>query len=222
MDINKEVDEFKESFRNGGVLTKTLLMLGFVFTLSSITSLASVVIEWKGFILEGINFYQRLFVVPVISAASFVGLEYSKTEIHVATISSICTSVGARLLAVGQKAAFREINSRYGSQLIPSTRIYWALAIVVPIGIWVWYGISDPAIRPGYVIFVSIFYPAFIVVPKVIMSKFGYEQFERNRFNYFKAYYAYMAAIFIIIGSLAAINSGLNESKPNIQTSGTP
>lgn len=215
MDIKKEVEAFKESFLHGGILTKILLILGFVFTVSSLTSLSSVVIGWKGFILEGIYFYQSHFVRPVISAASFLSLEYSKTEIHVATISSICVSVGMRLLAEGQKAAFREINSRYGSELTPNVGKYWAIAILLTIGIWAWYGLSNPTIRPWYVILVSIFYPAFIVVPKVIMSKFGFEQFERNHFNYFKAYYAYMTAVFIVIGSLAAINSGLNENKPS-------
>ena len=62
MDINKKVGEFKESFRNGGILTKILLVFGFLFTLSSIASLSGVIIEWKGFILEGLKFYQSFFV----------------------------------------------------------------------------------------------------------------------------------------------------------------
>ncbi len=215
MDVNKEVEEFKESFRDGGILTRALLILGFLFTLSSITSLSSVVIEWKGFILDGLNFYQSYFVKPVISTALILGLEYSKTEIHTATISSICVTVGMRLLSIGQKAAFREINSRYDSDLKPSMTTFWIIAIVVPVGIWVWYGVSNPTIRPWYVILISTFYPVFIVAPKIIMSKFGYEQFEKNQFSYIKSYYAYMATIFIIIGALAAINSGLREAEPN-------
>lgn len=212
MDIHKEIEEFKVSFNEGGILTRTLLILGFIFTLSSVTSLSGIVVEWKGFILDGLNFYQSYFVQPIISAASILGLGYSKTEIHVATISSICVTVGMRLLAIGQKVAFREINSRYDSELEPSMFFYWAIAIVVPLGIWLWYGISNPTIRPWYVISVSILYPIFIVIPKLIMSKFGYEQFEKNHFNYFKSYYAYMVVIFIIIGALAAINTGLHES----------
>ena len=93
--------------------------------------------------------------------------------------------------------------------------MFWVIGIFVPIGIWVWYGISNPTIRPWYVILVSTLYPAFIVIPKIIMSKFGYEQYEKNNFSYIKSYYAYMAAIFIIIGALAAINLGLHEPEPN-------
>ncbi|MFT6915616.1 MAG: hypothetical protein ACJAWL_001926 [Motiliproteus sp.] len=157
MDISKEVEGFRESFRDGGILTRTLLILDFLFTLSSLTSLSGIVVEWKGFILDGLNFYQSYFVSPVISVASIVGLEYSKTEIHVATISSICVTVGMRLLAIGQKAAYREINSRYDSELTPSMTFFWAMTIVIPTGIWLWYGISNPTIRPWYVIIFLLF-----------------------------------------------------------------
>ena len=50
MDINKEIEAFKASFNEGGFLTRTLLILGFVFTLSSITSLSGIVVEWKALI----------------------------------------------------------------------------------------------------------------------------------------------------------------------------
>jgi hypothetical protein len=215
MDLNKEVSEFQDSFKKGGVLTRTLLIFGFLFTVSSITSISKKVIEWKGFILGALDFYQLYFVNSITKVASLVGFHYSSTEIHVATISTTCVIVGARLLATGQKVAFREINTKYNSDLVPSMAMCWLLGVAVPIGIWGWYGLSNPVIRPWYVILVSIFYPAFIVVPKLIMSKFGWVIYEKGHFSYFKSYYAYMAAIFIIIGALAAINLGLQEHKPN-------
>ncbi|MCU8003997.1 hypothetical protein [Shewanella sp. SM96] len=214
MDLNKEISGFKDSFTQGGVLTRTLLIFGFIFTVSSITSIASKVVEWKGFILGALNFYQLYFVGSVSKAALFIGFQYSNTEIHVATISSTCVIVGMRLLASGQKIAFREINKEYNSELVPSMAIYWLLGFVIPIGIWVWYGASDPVIRPWYVIFVSVFYPVFIVAPKYIMSKFGWVNYERGYFSYAKSYYAYMVTIFIVVGTLAAVNSGLQENQP--------
>jgi len=215
MDLNKEITEFKESFKSGGALTKTFLVFGFILSVSSLTSLSSVVIGWKGFILEALNFYQLYFVSPISSCASIVGLHYSKAEIHVATISSICVTVGIRLIAEGQRIAFRKINAKYNSALVPNMTMYWVIAIVFPIGIWSWYGVSDPIIRTWVVVFVSVFYPAFIVLPKLLMSKFGWVIYEKGHFSYVKSYYVYMAAIFAIIGSLAAVNSGLQESKPN-------
>jgi len=221
VDMSKELLEFKEAFKKGGILTKILLILGFFFTVSSITSLSSVVIEWKGFILETLNFYHMYFVNPISSAASLFGLHYSKMEIHLATISSVCVTVGMRLLAAGQRIAFREINAKYNSNLSPSMTLYWVLGIGFPIGIWGWYGFSDPIIRPWVTLFVSVFYPAFIVLPKLIMSKFGWLIYENGHFSYIKGYYSYMAAIFLIIGVLAAVNSGLQEIKPEKSTQPT-
>ena len=135
MDLNNEVGGFKKSFRDGGILTRTFLVLGFIFALSSITSLSSVVIGWKGFILEGLNFYQSYFVQPVISFTSIFGFEYSIAEIHTATISSICITVGMRLLSMGQKSAFLEISKRYNNEVKPSMTMFWVIGIFVPIGI---------------------------------------------------------------------------------------
>jgi hypothetical protein len=222
MDLNKEISGFKDSFAGGGVLTRTLLIFGFIFTVSSVTSISSKVIAWKGFILDALNFYQLYFVNTISTVASLVGFHYSTTEIHIATISTICVTVGMRLLAAGQKVAFQQINAKYNSELEPSMAMYWFLGVAVPIGLWGWYGLSDPVIRPWYVIFVTVFYPAFIVVPKLIMSKFGWVTYEKAHFSYFKSYYAYMGAIVVIIGALAAINSGLQEKKPNKKINATP
>jgi hypothetical protein len=215
MDLKKEIAEFRDSFRDGGVLTRTILILGFFFSLSSLTSLSSTIVEWKGFILEGIKFYQLYFVDPIASAASNFGLSYSQSEIHAATVSSICVTVGMRILAVGQQVAFRVINKKYNSDLKPSLAFYWGMAIAYPIGIWVWYGISDPVIRPWVLAIVTVSYPVFIVVPKFIMSKFDSEYFEKSDFSYFKSYYAYLGALLLIVCVLAAINTGLKESEPN-------
>lgn len=216
MDLNKEIAEFRGAFRDGGVLTKTLLILGFFLTLSSVTSLSSTIVEWKGFIREAINFYQLYFVGSISSVASKVGFSYSQAEIHASIISTVSITVGMRLLALGQKVAFREINARYGSSLKPNLSMFWFISIAAPVGIWIWSGIFNPVIHPWVVAAVFVFYPAALVGPKVILSTlFKYEYFEKNAFSYFKSYYVYIATLLIIIGILAAINSGLKEGEPN-------
>jgi hypothetical protein len=193
MDLNKEIAEFRSAFRDGGVLTRTFLILGFFFALSSLASLSSTIVEWKGFIREAINFYQLYLVGSISSVASKVGFSYSQAEINVSIISTVSITVGMRLLALGQKAAFREINARYGSELKPNLSMFWLISIVAPVGIWIWNGIFNPVIQPWVVAAVFVFYPAFLVGPKVILSKFKYEYFEKNTFCYFKSYYAYIA-----------------------------
>jgi hypothetical protein len=216
MDLRKEIDVFRDSFREGGVLTRIVLILGLFFSLSSLTSLSSRIVEWKGFILEGIKFYQVYFVDPIASSALNFGLSYSQIEIHTATVSSICVTVGMRILALGQQVAFREINKKYNSDLKPNLTIYWIMAIAYSIGIWLWYGISDPIIRPWSIGIFTVFYPAAIVLPKIILSKmYDAAYYEKNVFSYFKSYYAYLGALLLIVCVLAAINTGLKESEPD-------
>lgn len=195
-------------------MTRIFLILGFFFSLSSLTSLSSTIVEWKGFILEGIEFYQLYFVEPIASSASNFGLSYSRSEIHAAIVSSICVTVGMRILAVGQQVAFRVINKKYNSNLKPNLTVFWGVAIAYSIGIWVWFGISESVIRPWFLALSIVFYPFFIVVPKIIWSKSG-GYFEKGEFSYFKSYFAYLSALLLIVCVLAAINTGLKESEPN-------
>ncbi|WP_397471938.1 hypothetical protein [Rheinheimera sp.] len=206
IDISKEVEEFQKAFKEGGLLTRLFLVLGFFFSISSLTSLSSVIVDWKGFILEGINFYQHYFVETVVSVASPLGLSYSQAEIHTATISSITVAIGMRILAVGQLAAFRVINEKYKSDLKPNLNFYWAMAILYAVCIWVWYGVADPQIRPWVAACVTVFYPIFIVAPKYMLALFGSASLEKGRYSYFKSYYIYVISLVLIVCALAAIN----------------
>ena len=164
MNLDKEINEFYKSYEEGNLLTRILIVLAFFFSFSSLTSLSSKVVEWKGFILEGLKFYQSYFVDPVSNIAGFIGLGYTNLEIHVATVSSVCIALGMRIQILGQKVAFRNINNRYGSNVKPNLTVYWLIGVFTPIGIWVWYGIGDPVIHIWWVIFVSLFLPIFITL----------------------------------------------------------
>jgi hypothetical protein len=218
LDLNKEIDELKRSFKEGSALTKVVMAMGFFLSLSSLTELSSKVVAWKGFILNGLSFYRSLFVEPVTYLTSNIGLSYTELEIHVATVSSICFAIGMRVQAMGQKVAFRKISEKYGNEVKPNLTFYWVLAMVAPIGIWLWYGLGNPVIHAWWVIFSSMFLPLFIIVPKLILSKLGdYEFFEQGSFSYFKSYYIYISSLLLIICILAAVNSGLkdNQEMPN-------
>lgn len=214
MDIKQEFSKLKASFWGGGILTRVLLVIGFFFSLSSITTLSSKIVGWKGFILEGINFYKEYYVDNVAVLAGAVGLRYTQTEIHTATVTCIAVCVGMRILAMGQKVAFKVINARYEGDLKPNLKIFAFIAIFFTIGIWLWYGVFDPPIFQWFVVTVILGYPLIIVFTKKLMAKKDYEYFEEREFNYIVSYYAYVLALLICLGSLAAINSGLIE-KPN-------
>jgi hypothetical protein len=215
MNLEKEILELNAYFKNGGIITRILLGVGFFLTLSSITSLSSKIIEWKGFILDGINFYQSYFVNPISSIAASVGLNYTEIEIHAATATSACIITGMRLLATGQKAVFQSINEKYNSELKPSMIMYWSIAVASPIGIWSWYGIADPTIRVWLLIILMLIYPLFLILPKIYTSKNRDDCLDENYFKYIKGYYAYMGSFALVIAILAAINIGIQEKEPN-------
>ena len=218
LDLNKEIDELKKSFKEGNALTRVVMVTCFILSLSSLAELSSKIVAWKGFILNGLGFYRSIFVEPITYLTSNIGLSYTELEIHVATVSSICIAIGMRVQVMGQKVAFQKISEKYGNEVKPNLTFFWVLGIVTPIGIWLWYGLGDPTIYKWWVIFASMFLPLFMTIPKIILSKFDdYEFFEYGSFSYFKSYYIYVASLILIICILAAINSGLkdNQKMPN-------
>lgn len=215
MDIKKEIDSAIEAFQLSSNLNKSIKIIWLLVAASSVTSLSDGVIAWKGFILDAINAYEFYFVKNIKELASTVGFFYSDREIHVATITSIAVVVGMRILAEGLTAAFKDLNTRYNSNAEPNLAVFKFIGVATPLGIWLWYGLSAPTIRLWLAIPAVIFYPFCIVVPKFIMSKFGWEMFEKGTYNYFVRYYLYMALILSAVGILAAVNIGLREDVQN-------
>ncbi len=186
------------------------MVTSFILSLSSLAELSKKIVAWKGFILSGLGFYRSIIVEPVTYLTSNIGLSYTELEIHVATVSSISIVIGKRVQVLGQKVAFRKISEKYGNEVKPNLTFFWTLGILAPIGMWLWYGLGKPTIYTWGVIFVSMFLPLFMIVPKIIISKLGdYEFFEKGSFSYFKSDYIYIASLILIICILAAINSGL-------------
>lgn len=65
LDLNKEIDELKKSFKEGNALTRVVMAMVFILSLSSLAELSSKIVAWKGFILNGLGFYRSIFVEPV-------------------------------------------------------------------------------------------------------------------------------------------------------------
>lgn len=219
LNIENDWSNIKSVFRDAGVLTKLFLIVTFFLALSAIASLADTIFAWKGFILEAINFYRGYFVEPLRSLSLNFGLHFSENEIHAATFLSISVATSMRILSLGQVVAFNEINEKYSSSVTPNLAPFWAIGFAFSVGIWFWYGLTEQIVRLWTVALVFILNPAFIAVPKMIMAKFKYEYFEKEKFNYFLAYYAYVIFVLLIVGILGAVNTGLKKSDPEVQVS---
>lgn len=213
MDLNTEIREFKSSFAEGNILTRILLVMGFFLTLSSLAELSGKIVKWKGFILDGLNLYNLLFVQPILLVSSHIGFSYTELEIHTATVSSICIAIGMRVQMMGQKVAFQKISERYGNEVNPNLMSFWLIGVFAPVGLWILYGLKNPSVNVWWLIFVAMFLPFFMTIPKVIISKFNEHVFyERGSFSYFKSYYLYIASLLLVLCVLAAINSGISQN----------
>jgi hypothetical protein len=215
MKFENEYKELIKQFWSVGPLGKLVLLVLFFLSVSSIASLSDAIFKWKGFLLGAINIYQEYFVSPLIATASYLNMSFSKDEIHTAVLMSISVSVGMRMLMAGQMVAFKKINECYNSDFVPSLTIYKVIMWCFPCAIWLWYGLSVQTPKPWVTGLIFVFYPFFLVVPKVLMAKFNPEDqsyWEKGEFNYFKVYYSYVGALFLIVCVFGAINVGITKT----------
>ena len=82
---------------------KAAIILVTFLSISSITSLSDVVFEWKGFILDAIEFYRKWIVNPFRSVATLIGLNYVDIEVDAIVLFSTQMSVQFRSQVVPQK-----------------------------------------------------------------------------------------------------------------------
>jgi hypothetical protein len=214
MKIETEYNELIKQFWSAGPLGKLMLVLTLFLSISSLAAMSDAVFKWKGFILNALEIYKDYFVSTLVKFAPYIKMNFSEEEIHTAVLMSISVNVGMRILMAGQIVAFKKINEHYNSDMVPNQKIYKAILWLLPLSIWIWYGISVQTPNPWVTGFVFVFYPLFLVLPKTLMNKFSSEKnsyWEKGEFNYFKAYYSYVGALFLIVCILGAINTGLSK-----------
>lgn len=60
-----DIQEAKSFFPKASLITKLIVILATFLSISSIASLSNVIFSWKGFILDGINFYKHWVTDPL-------------------------------------------------------------------------------------------------------------------------------------------------------------
>jgi len=214
MGFQSDYEEIVSAFGKVGLLNKLFIGISFFLTVSSVTSLSEGIFKWKGFILDAINMYQYYIVVPLKTATAQIGLSYQDYEIHSAIILSTVIVLGMRLLMLGQQVAYDKINEEHGSKVKPNLLFFRVVAISFPLLLWLSYGITDLVFDIWPHIVLALIYPIVLVGPKEIMCRLsgsndGY--LEKSSFSYFKVYYSYLLAVFLLVGVLGAINAGLTK-----------
>ena len=74
MGINKDIEEAVALWRNASWPMRGLVVLSAILATSSVTSIADVVFKWKGFVLQGVNFYREWIRGPIVELLSFINI----------------------------------------------------------------------------------------------------------------------------------------------------
>ena len=92
MSIVDDIKGVKSLWSGASLPFKGLIVVSTFFAVSSITSLSDVIFEWKGFILDGIEFYRGLIVRPLQEFAAQFGLSYARQAVDFFILFCIVSS----------------------------------------------------------------------------------------------------------------------------------
>lgn len=104
MGLKGDIDEVKDIWGNSSWLTKSWLGLSCFLSVSSITSLSDIVVKWKGFILDGIEFYRSWVLAPVLEILELFNLQLSVAHVDLLVIKLLlitCMLRGFWFLDIG-------------------------------------------------------------------------------------------------------------------------
>lgn len=96
MGVKEDVEGAAKLWKNSSWLTKLFVAVSILTSTSSIASLSESVFKWKGFILDGLTYYQKAIVPPILELLNFTSWSYSDNEVHILVITSLVTGGSIR------------------------------------------------------------------------------------------------------------------------------
>lgn len=94
MGLQGDLEELKQAWPNLPLTFKVFLLVSFILSCFSITSLADSVYEFKGFIREAVTFYQETISPVFTNILSYLGLAVSQAKLDVILfITLVSTSI---------------------------------------------------------------------------------------------------------------------------------
>ena len=96
MSLSSDIHELGDVWSRSGYLFKIVVIVSIFLSVSSVASLAERIFEWKGFILDAVNFY-RIYIVNTFSVLlAKIGINLDQEKIDYLTITMISVSCMAR------------------------------------------------------------------------------------------------------------------------------
>lgn len=110
MGIKGDLDEAKQLWKNSSWMMRLFVLLSVFVTTSSIASLSDIVFKWKGFILDGIQFYREYIAQPVAGFFDVLGLNYSLVDVNVFMLVSLYA--GSYFRAMGLQQLWNDLKEK--------------------------------------------------------------------------------------------------------------
>ncbi len=184
MGLYADIEETKNIWKKASWQTRLILFVFLFLTVSSITSVADTVFKWKGFILDGVVFYQAWIRNPIVSTLSFIDIPPYMIDLAIPNLTAL--------------SIYFKVNDRS-----PLTRKWWHNLLLFPL---LYFG--------GYALaFISdnYFYdqrPFVMLIFFVGALGLAFELSSIDR----KLYFCVFGGILLFVFLLAAINSGLTKA----------
>lgn len=92
MGVKGDIEEASKLWKRSSLFTRLFVVVSVIVSSSSIASLSESIFKWKGFILEGLEFYKNYLVDPFRSYAHQIGLDFTVKDTHALVILSFAYS----------------------------------------------------------------------------------------------------------------------------------
>ncbi len=215
MNLSADIGVFRKAFGEAGVLTKVFLVIGLFLSISSLTSLSSKIVAWRGFIKDALDFYTGAIIEPIAAFSAKFGLGYTLLEIHSAVLLSSSLLIGMNMLATIRHEQFDSINLKYQLALKPKNYVIYTIAVFGALIIWISYGVNESSLGIRWSLAWFAAYPLFLSANLWFFSKLNDSYNEPNCSGLCVGYYCYVVALALAVGIFAAINSGLKKDIPD-------
>lgn len=214
---SSDLETLRNTWHEISITSKIVGVVGVVMGASSIASLSETVANWKGFILDGIEFYRRWITEPIHEAFTKAGLNAAESipDLLIVWVWLIVATARRDAYMVNHPDWARRVRKLRRPVYVTASIFYFLIAgsVLFPLII----------LKAPTVFFAAGLFSTFLIYA-VVFS--GADYFDRKMDSatearngnersvlYASTLYAFQpfAAALLIVGVLAAINTGLSE-----------
>ncbi len=194
MALYSDLNEIKQFWKNASLLGRIILLFSTFLAISSITSLSDTIFQWKGFILDGLNFYKAYITTPLSIILSKLDFNLKPTSSDVIIIILLGLSAQIRKLTLNGYSNF----SNKIKIIMIITTIFYTIFVVIFFAFILSLPLSDTSDDIIFLTMTIIF-----IIYNPIRKKYNTQEKLR--------YYSPIVFAIISVLILAAINIGLTK-----------